>query len=427
MAAHIQIVHADSLRYLKSLPENHFDSIVTDGPYGLKFMAKKWDYDVPSVALWRECLRVLKPGGYLLAFAGTRTQHRMAVRIEDAGFEIRDIIAWVYGSGFPKSVNVGKELEQFIGYGTGLKPAFEPITVARKPLSGTIVANLKEYGTGAINIDSCRISTDDSLSGGSGGLLSHQRDGNEYPEDGNGYNPNALGRWPANLIHDGSEDVTDLFPNTKSGKGNTKKQTGSDLKGNTGSAYGAESRPAGTEMISYGDKGSAARFFYCAKASPQDRNEGCGHLPDVSAGEMTGGRKDGSAGLNNPRAGAGRTGGGKNFWPTVKPTELMRYLVKLVTPKGGLTLDPFCGSGSTGKACALDGIDAVLIDKDADAIMLTEARVSHAIGRPVKRVPIPPPDWDEDLDGPWSPPERSGKPANWDDDLDGEWIPDDEL
>jgi 16S rRNA G966 N2-methylase RsmD len=456
--SNIQIVHADSLQYLRTLPDNCFDSIVTDPPYGLKFMAKKWDYDVPSVALWAECLRVLKPGGYLLAFAGTRTQHRMAVRIEDAGFFIGDMIAWVYGSGFPKSVNVGKELEQYLGYGTGLKPAMEPITVAMKPREGTIIANLLAHGVGAYNIDGCRIpfmSDDDKdaakpggkTTAASGNLAGKAQGGAERSEF---EAVQGAGRWPANLIHDGSDEVLAAFPNTASGKGNTKKSSASDTNGNQGAAYGGESRPAGTEMISYGDKGSAARFFYCAKASPSDRNEGCEGLPAVSAGEMTGGRKEGSAGLNNPRAGAGRTGGGKNFWPTVKPTALMRYLVKLVTPEGGKVLDPFCGSGSTGKAAALEGYDAVLIDLDADAIMLTEARVSHAAGRRVTRLPLCPPDWDEDLDGPWQPPaERCpycdgtgdvhradgewlgvctcGKPADWDDDLDGEWSPDDSL
>lgn len=815
----IKIVHSECLAYLRTIPDNTFDSIVTDPPYGLKFMAKKWDYDVPSTEIWAECLRVLKPGGYLLAFAGTRTQHRMAVRIEDAGFEIRDMIAWVYGcldeqtevatangvmpyhktkvgdlvlcynssdgeysyqpileiveyeysdtayrlvgdfgeqvvsrnhrviverggsetfqfaetlecearipvledlpalqqalhdshagagtaqqglrsgmcksadrccergvdtaesaqgrddqvcgmrnehmeaermaaqgcdtnvqpqmqwcaarsgmgcarthgagelvgrvrsgaegphdgrvepcmerrayiseseggvcgstdkvrslsraddsdgevgrvcdgaspaggactrqtanangvcpshqpqrdgqpagepdvvcderatqgvrawgghrttlvrvvpfhytgkvwclrvptgafvavrngvafptgnSGFPKSVNVGKEIDKHLGvkrdvvgtrnngasnkagetifsddvyswskeieitipaseeaekwdgYGTGLKPAMEPITVARKPLDGTIVANLLKHGTGAINIDGCRIATDEKLNGGAGGLLSHQRDDKEYPEADNGYNPNRLGRWPANLIHDGSDEVLAQFPTTASGKANIKRQSGTEFFGNSGAAYGDESRPAGTEMISYGDKGSAARFFYCAKASPTDRNEGCDDLPAKSAGDMTGGRKEGSAGLNNPRAGAGRTSGGKNFWPTVKPTELMRYLVKLVTPSGGRLLDPFCGSGSTGKACAIDGVDCTLIDMDEEAIMITEARVSQAVGQPIKRDPtVKPPHWDDDLDGEWIPSASQGKPADWDEDLDGPWSPQD--
>lgn len=442
----IKIIHSECLAYLRTIPDNTFDSIVTDPPYGLKFMAKKWDYDVPSTQIWAECLRVLKPGGYLLAFAGTRTQHRMAVRIEDAGFEIRDMIAWVYGSGFPKSVNVGKELPEYEGYGTGLKPAMEPITVARKPLDGTIVANLLKHGVGAINIDGCRIATDEKLNGGAGGLLSHQRDDKDYPDADNGYNPNTLGRWPANLIHDGSDEVMAQFPTTASGKANIKRQSGTEFFGNSGAAYGDESRPAGTEMISYGDKGSAARFFYCAKASPSDRNEGCDDLPAKSAGDMTGGRKEGSAGLNNPRAGAGRTSGGKNFWPTVKPTELMRYLVKLVTPQGGRLLDPFCGSGSTGKACAIDGVDCTLIDMDEEAVMITEARVSHAAGRPIKRDPtIKPPHWDDDIDGEWVPRASDTPvcqycggtnplcsncpPKDWDEDLDGPWPtpPSDEL
>jgi len=178
-----EIHHSDCLSFMRGLPSNHVDAIVTDPPYGLSFMGKKWDYDVPSEGIWRECLRVLKPGGHLLAFAGTRTQHRMAVRIEDAGFEIRDMIAWVYGSGFPKSHNLKGDWQ---GWGTALKPALEPITVARKPLIGTVAENVLTWGTGGVNVDASRV----------GG---------------------EKGRWPANLIHDGSEEIVGLFPYSKDG------------------------------------------------------------------------------------------------------------------------------------------------------------------------------------------------------------------
>lgn len=151
------IMVGDCLELLRRMPDSSVDSVVTDPPYGLSFMGKKWDYDVPATEVWVECLRVLKPGGHLLAFAGTRTQHRMAVRIEDAGFEIRDMIAWVYGSGFPKSRNVGNDVEGMNGWGTALKPALEPVTVARKPMIGTVAVNVLEFGTGAINIDACRV------------------------------------------------------------------------------------------------------------------------------------------------------------------------------------------------------------------------------------------------------------------------------
>ena len=386
MSDRVEIVNGDSLLVLQLLDDNSVDAIVTDPPYGLAFMGKKWDYDVPSEELWRQCFRVLKAGGHMLCFAGTRTQHRMAVRIEDAGFEIRDMIAWVYGSGFPKSLDVSKaidkkrddkedihsvvrwlenkrqnagisrqqieqhfgtqnigqglftitdgstsrvatweqwqqlklllnfddtmdaevwrlngrkgkpnetwhqrevvgqhqtdmgglggerlgqkggditiaatpEAKQWEGWGTALKPALEPITVARKPLIGTVAENVLQHGTGAINVDGCRVGE----------------------------------RWPANFIHDGSEEVTDLL-------------------------------------------GSAARFFYCAKASKRDRDEGCEGMEERKAGAMSGIETREGKPTNHPM----RT----NFHPTVKPTDLMRYLCRLVTPPDGLVLDPFMG------------------------------------------------------------------------------------
>jgi DNA modification methylase len=401
------------------MPDCSVDSIVTDPPYGLSFMGKKWDYDVPSVEVWAECLRVLKHGGHLLAFAGTRTQHRMAVRIEDAGFEIRDMIAWVYGSGFPKSLDVSKaidknngevgrlhkftewmrttglsakqindatdtfmgshyltdksqpaiptralwaklrpfcgvvpawvdelvdrieaerevvgqkiingeegtaggykngiasiqganisinrsiditiaatpEAKQWEGWGTALKPALEPITVARKPLIGTVAENVLQHGTGAINVDGGRVGTEDDLSGGTyGGVFSsgsRNPDGTLCKAIGSG----DKGRWPANFIHDGSEEATDLL-------------------------------------------GASARFFYCAKASKSDR--------------------------------------GENHHPTVKPTDLMRYLCRLVTPPNGIVLDPFNGSGSTGCAAVLEGFQYIGIEREAEYIAISEKRI----------------------------------------------------
>ncbi|STU51508.1 DNA methylase [Klebsiella pneumoniae] len=201
---------------LKTLPDNSVDAIVTDPPYGLSFMNHKWDYDVPTVDQWRECLRVLKPGGHLLAFGGSRTYHRLVVNAEDAGFEIRDQILWIYGSGFPKSHNLDGD---FDGWGTALKPAHEPIVMARKPFKQTVSANMNEHGTGAINIDACRIPTDEALNGGAGGLLSHQRDGTEPVAD---YEQAPEGRWPANIIHDGSEAVVSAFPDAKGQQGDLK-------------------------------------------------------------------------------------------------------------------------------------------------------------------------------------------------------------
>lgn len=209
MTASYQILVGDCLELLRQMPDNSVDSIVTDPPYGLSFMGKKWDYDVPAVEVWTECLRVLKPGGHLLAFAGTRTQHRMAARIEDAGFEIRDMIAWVYGSGFPKSHNFDGEHE---GWGTALKPALEPITVARKPFPGTVAANVAEHGTGALNIDGCRVTTADNTARVSNGAMR----GGRFAAGGSAPGPigggHDAGRWPANLIHDGSPEVIAAFP-----------------------------------------------------------------------------------------------------------------------------------------------------------------------------------------------------------------------
>ena len=332
-----QLHHGDCLEVLRSMPDCSVDSIVTDPPYGLSFMGKKWDYDVPSVDVWVECLRVLKPGGHLLAFAGTRTQHRMAVRIEDAGFEIRDMIAWVYGSGFPKSLDVSKAIDkragaerevvgetrkgaqinstgrygawgdgitptapstdaakQWQGWGTALKPALEPITVARKPLVGTVAENVLQHGTGAINVDGGRVEG---------------------------------GRWPANFIHDGSEEATDLLKDS-------------------------------------------ARFFYCAKASKADRDAG---LDGSHSKQMDESRKQGNPGGDNPRNRGvqERT----NFHPTVKPTDLMRYLCRLVTPPNGIVLDPFNGSGSTGCAAVLEGFQYIGIEREAEYIAISEKRI----------------------------------------------------
>lgn len=349
----------DCLERLKELPDNSIDAIVTDPPYGLSFMGKKWDYDVPAVEVWAECLRVLKPGGHLLAFAGTRTQHRMAVRIEDAGFEIRDMIAWVYGSGFPKSHN-GK------WGGTALKPALEPITMARKPLAGTVEANWRQHGTGALNIDGCRVGTDDVLQGGAGGLLSHVRDGKALPGAGT-FKASDMGRWPANLIHDGSDEVLDGFPHTKSGT-----FSGHRNQPKTKNAFGAFA--VQDERGHVGDEGSAARFFYCAKASKRDRDDG---LECFTVDTTDDGRK---TSIDNPYL-RGQTER-RNTHPTVKPTDLMRYLCRLVTPAGGVVLDPFMGRGSTGKAAMLEGFLFVGIERDEQYIAIAEARIAAVTPKP---------------------------------------------
>ena len=380
----------DCFDVLRTLPACSVDAVVTDPPYGLAFMGKRWDYDVPSVEIWAECLRVLKPGGHLLAFAGTRTQHRMAVRIEDAGFEIRDMIAWVYGSGFPKSLDVSKaidraagaerevvgsrrltgtarikgqaafgatsgrseeayqdgseirdtllltapatpEAQQWAGWGTALKPALEPITMARKPLEGTVAANVLAHGTGGINVDGCRVGT-----GGDKGVWpittrAAERGSMAGPMNA-AVTDQISGRWPANLIHDGSEEVVGLFPLQQSGANPTRR---------SGMGYHGAEGQSSCDAPRGADTGSAARFYYTAKASRDDRDPGNNH-------------------------------------PTVKPTDLMRYLCRLVTPPGGIVLDPFMGSGSTGKAAMLEGFEFIGIERDADSFATAQRRISRA-------------------------------------------------
>jgi len=332
------------------------------------FMGKAWDGG--DVALrsetWAEALRVAKPGAYLLAFGGTRTHHRLMCAIEDAGWEIRDTIMWVYGSGFPKSHNG-------LWGGTALKPAWEPIIVARRPLIGTVAANVQKHGTGALNIDGCRIGYENDApdpatnplfrkqNGYANGNASDAGSASYALKDGSGErNPNTLGRWPANIIHDGSDEVLACFPVTTSG-------TQTQPIG-TGGIWSTESNtPCGPQ---YGDAGSAARFFYCAKAAREDRNAGCEHLPTraelIGAAGHAINPMTGRPVVDVPRA---------NHHPTVKPTDLMRYLCRLVTPPGGLILDPFAGSGSTGKAAAFEGFRFLGIELDPEYAEIAEARI----------------------------------------------------
>ena len=363
----IRIFQGDCRQVMATLPVCSVDAIVTDPPYELGFMGKGWDSTgvANDPETWRQALRVLKPGGYLLAFSGTRTYHRMAVAIEDAGFEIRDQLGWLYGSGFPKSHN-GE------WGGTALKPAWEPICMARKALVGTVEANWRQHGTGALNIDGCRVGTDDDLNGGRYSDNKQGDDGNSY---GRGINERSAndyvqpaGRWPANLIHDGSDEVVAAFPDAIGAQG--------DVRGTEPSRTGDES------TVCYGkfagrvaqaarkDGGSAARFFYCAKADRADRNEGLQGMP-MRQQDPT--REPGRPGGENPRnRGAAERA---NHHPTVKPTDLMRYLCRLVTPPGGVVLDPFMGSGSTLKAAELEGFSAIGIELSADYIAIAQRRI----------------------------------------------------
>lgn len=493
-----QVLHGNCLDVLPTLADASVDAIVTDPPYELGFMGKAWDaagvaYDV---TLWAECLRVLKPGGHLLAFGGTRTYHRMACAIEDAGFEVRDSLHWLYGSGFPKSLDVSKAIDkaagaerevvgsvkspfkvdkaeaernsygafssgigadgyrsslltapatdaarQWSGWGTALKPAHEPIVVARKPLTGTVAGNVLAHGTGALNIDGCRVgvTADDiaEMSGRSGRRTAGQVFTGKG--DGQSWEPTAAGRWPANLVFTHAADCVQVSPGASTStpdeevaggiwqpsEGKPAGPTYSDTPavwrcadgcpvaeldrqsgvsrdgvavnrnrqpGTMNSWLGTRPSPVGPD-VGYGGQGGASRFFtvtewdpiadvapfrYVAKPSKSERNAGLEELPAKTAGESTD-RKDGSAGLNSPRAGAGRTSGGSNHHPTVKPVALMRWLVRLVTPPGGTVLDPFAGSGTTLVAATLEGVDAVGIEMTDDYLPIIAGRVAWAV------------------------------------------------
>lgn len=361
------ILHGDCLEKLKELPDNSVDAVVTDPPYGISFMGKQWDYDVPQVDVWKEVYRVLKPGAHMLVACGTRTQHRMTVNIEDAGFEIRDIVAWIYGSGFPKSLNIGKAVDKqkenireivgeqsvndirnnsykssagrerlvrnvtkgnspWEGWGTALKPAMELWTLARKPIEGTVAENVLKWGVGGLNIDGCRVGNEKItyVAGETGG------ENGKYGKRKRAKVPTTvLGRWPANLIHDGSEEVESLFPN------------------------------------------DSQRFFYCAKAGKTERNKGLEGFEEKEGGGMEGTQDQslltGSGNIRNNKM--------QNFHPTVKPVSLMRYLCKLITPPSGTILDPFMGSGSTGIGAKMEGFNFIGIEREAEYVKIAEARI----------------------------------------------------
>ena len=407
----IELIQGDCLEKMKDIPDGSIDSIVTDPPYGLEFMGKHWDKGVPGVEFWQEMIRVLKPGGYLLAFGGTRTYHRMAVAIEDGGFEIRDMIEWVYGSGFPKSHNIGKAVDKlqgnerevtglnragknalgqdsgwnahenktefditkgtsaWEGWGTALKPAHEPICMARKPLSEkTVAENVLKWGTGGINIDKSRVET------------SNINELYRKPTEYNDISPNAgmnaskvrgsvtddykLGRFPANLIHDNSEEVRECFPETKSVSGGTTSRTGNGLNFGMGTA----------PRTGHNDSGNASRFFksiiYQAKASKAERNKGCEGLEEKEKKTLND-YKNPSEGRTASKSGSAM----QNHHPTVKPIALMEYLINMVTKEGGAVLDPFMGSGTTGVACKNLNRNFIGIELDPDYFKIAEKRI----------------------------------------------------
>lgn len=431
----MKLINADCIEAMRAMPDNSVDSIVTDPPYELGFMGKSWDASgiAFNIEVWQEALRVIKPGGHLIAFSGSRTYHRMAVAIEDAGFQIRDQIMWVYGSGFPKSHNISKGIDKasdfegevigtekidigiqggsmhagrqtnvverevvelspdaakWQGWGTALKPAHEPMVLARKPLEGTVANNVLTFGVGGLNIDATRVDGREISQSRGAKETSDVYSAISVPALENAY-PKELGRFPANFIHDGSDEVVALFPDSKSTSG--KKQPNNT----NNEVYSGTWNSQPDKIGGFDDSGSAARFFYCAKASKRDRNEGLEGFEGKEIGAKGNGlaRKCATCsasvidGCNCPdRTFVNPTRA--NHHPTVKPVTLMQYLVRLVTPPNGIVLDPFMGSGSTGKACAYEGFDFIGIDQSAEYVAIAQARIDFALADKSDELPL---------------------------------------
>lgn len=476
------VLQGDCLERLRELPDCSVDAICTDPPAGISFMGRSWDTDKGGPQEWiawlasimRECLRVLKPGGHALVWAIPRTSHWTGMAIELAGFEVRDVVTHLFGSGFPKSKNVSLAIDEtdtrswcprcrgflqggehfegracgtchsetlpakaaravvrtytaggnagvstadkggtygvgvgtaapvelaitrgasersraWDGWGTSLKPACEFWFLARKPLEGTVARNVTEFGTGALNVDGCRIGDEIVGWGGGGG------GGGRGAADAATWNGETCGlveggprpvagRWPANVVlscdcyqsgdlaH--AADCPVAMLDAQSGNRPGMSGGGKHRPGATPGMFGA----IDCTHTARADQGGASRFFYTAKTSTREREAGCEQLPKKSAGELVD-RDEDSAGINNPRAGAGRTSSGRaNHHPTVKPLALMRWLVRLITPPGGIVLDPFCGSGSTGCAAVLEGLSFLGIEQDPEYVAIAEARIAH--------------------------------------------------
>jgi site-specific DNA-methyltransferase (adenine-specific) len=388
----VSVIQGDCIEVMRKWKAESVDAIVCDPPYFLEFMGKEWDkieevnkakrgtltnmvtsngkakfktkapaFDTSAdkgqkIQEWhlswvREALRVLKPGGHLIAFGGTRTYHRLASAVEDAGFEIRDTIAWLQGKGFPKGLNVSKamkkaggleeEAKRWDGWGTSLKPGMEPAVLARKPLAVSVIDNVLEHGTGAMNINACRIPSGGTHgsaqdAGQGAGYEAHNKPGRKYGANLGGIisAPHPAGRWPSNVIHDGSDEVVSEFPRTH-GAGTFREGS------RAGNTFGKQEDPGKPKFLVFDKGGSTARFFYCAKASPSERGEGNNH-------------------------------------PTVKPVALMEYLLKLVVPPGGIAIDPFCGSGTTLVAAVNLGINCIGIEKNSDYTKIAKNRIEKA-------------------------------------------------
>ena len=401
------LLNGDCIEQMQKLIDEgvRVESVVTDPPYELGFMGKSWD--ASGIAFdkktWELAFQLLKPGGYLLAFSASRNYHRMAVAVEDAGFEIRDQIMWIYGSGFPKSLNIGMGVDkkqgnervtvgertrnvkpfdddngwnsnnttgnhiytkgntEWEGWGTALKPAHEPIVMARKPLEGTVVDNVLEHGVGGINIDECRVGKEileEQIAGRSNKIGTFERK--------DMITPKREGRYPANVIHDGSDVVQDIFPNTKSSNVSRERKAGTEFGQSSG--WNKHNNVDSGLMPAYGDEGSASRYFYCPKTAKSERNQGLIEFDDKQYSHD--GRKKS---IENPYQ--RNKSISKNSHPTVKPVELMKYLCRLVTPKGGTVLDPFMGSGSTGMAAKDEGFDFIGIEREKEYFEISKQRI----------------------------------------------------
>ena len=403
-----KLVNGDCIEVMKSLPDNSVDAVVTDPPYGMRFMGKEWDtfrqdkrgknqlinmgngmkpldhYELLEFQSWNvlwaiEVLRVLKPGGHLLSFGGTRTYHRMACAIEDAGFEIRDQLQWIYGSGFPKSMNIGN------GWGTALKPANEPIVLARKPIEEkTVASNVLKWGTGGINIDGCRVGTEElSYTSTFKRMIKNNIEQGYRPKtmegSGGDIERSVTGRFPANVIMD---DEAGEILDKQSGKAGACARASGPTAGKLGrngiySGAIGEDWEDGNKSVFYADKGGASRFFYCAKASRSERNAGLKGMESKDRIDYGGFHSEQGL-INNNRNPENRLPM-QNHHPTVKPIALMRYLCRLITPPGGTVLDPFMGSGTTGIAAEQEGFNFYGIERDADYIEIAEKRIHDAV------------------------------------------------
>jgi len=422
----IDLIQGDCLEKLKGLADNSVDSVVTDPPAGISFMGKTWDGDKGGRDHWiawkceiaKECLRVLKPGGHALVWALPRTAHWTTTAWENAGFEVRDVIAHLFGSGFSKSHNIGKSIDKlqgnerevvgtekidigiqggsmhagrktnvidrdltkgnspYEGWGTALKPAREDYILLRKPFKGTVASNVLEWGTGGINIDGCRVGTEILTKSNDNVALQKwkEKDGRPHKEVVKNAPEKVIGRFPANIIHDGSDEVLAVFPESKSTGGTGKISLNSPV--NTG---------GGNNYTNFGDQGSSSRFFYCAKPSKSERNAGLEGFATKTGSELTG-RKEGSKGMpgslehgnsTNPFANSGSVQPRSNFHPTVKAIKLMTYLCKLITPVNGTILDPFMGSGSTGVAAVTEGFGFIGIELDPEYFQIAKARIEN--------------------------------------------------